>query len=257
MIARPESDAWRTVVSGDGYRSSPVFLSGGRRILYAHSRVRRIHDDKIDTTHPEPAIADLASGREQVLSLGKVSFYAILSPQKGADSAIYFIGIAPRDESLEAQIVGLGRGFRNISPLPYRLSVRDIQGTTRVTEPPELAKDIASIPSEAFGQFEFADGGHRLIFSSFDSHSRRDALVEETLYLVEDGNSRLLLRTLINIKRIGLSGDGRTILILGDPYRSARGLWDFFLFNSDTGALRSLPLLERISAAVEQGDRRP
>jgi hypothetical protein len=197
-------------------------------------------------------IFDIEAGKEYALSLGNINFLTILSPQLGLDSMIYFHGISPRDPELKEQVRSLGKASGHVAILLYRLEVVDVYGNARAKGRPELVNEINAIPGENdVGVLQFSANQKRVVFNT--SVSVGGGRLKERIYLVENGKARQVITTDILTKRISLSADGRTLLILGDPTRSGFGqsAWDIFLVDMDSGSIRSLPLRKRVGAEIQ------
>jgi hypothetical protein len=184
--------------------------------------------------------ADIYTGEEKPLALAEDKFDLYAFAQIGADTAIYFVGATHED---------IGFAW-----LPYRLPIKKVGKELVVIGRPTLLEDIWSFAGRRnVLRLEMSADGRRTVFLSVAGTSASG--IKEQIQVVENGAARVVLSTHIHILGLSLSADGRTILLLGDPLRRVPGaphrrrdggFYDFFLVDVDSGAIRELPLRQKI-----------
>lgn len=239
---------WRKVVTGGNYRGSPTFSFEDKSLVYMGGEISSRIRGRGPPLNPTPIIADIKSGYEHNISLGENTFFAILYPQIVSDSELYFLGIEPRNVKLLDKISTLDSPPDSYSALLYRLSFTRSGKKVISSETPELVYEISNIGKKhGLGQFRISRDGRQVFIST--SESIGGGRIQELIYRFVDLKPRLIARTDINILKFSVSGDGRKIMLLGDPLRrgSAAAQWDFFMLDVESGKISPLSLLDRIN----------
>lgn len=263
MLFSFKTGQWRTVVSGDGWRSEPVFLPGDNSLLYKRARLLVTENRQMLAIEPQPAIAEIATGEETAFSVNNERYYSLSSPSIGADGAIYFWIVAPSGDVRDAfrqAYVEHGKDGSAAIDFPVRLPVSDLSTDGKALGLPELAPGPFhdTGPGGISNYLVSGDGQRRVFKAAMTTEADR---FEEVFFVVENGVRRQVLSTQILGGGFSISHDGRKALLKGDakirtsdnPQRSPTG-WDLFLLDLDSGEIQRLPVrewVEQKAAATE------
>jgi len=212
---------WRTVVSGKGFRGVPTFLPGDKTLIYVRGRLRKLRNGYAPI-YPEPATASV----ETVIPLAGARFYLLSDPQPGPGPSVFFIGIGPRHPSLKEKVRLQGKQAGDFSALPYHAPVTPDFRKPASEHLPEIIEDIAKATGQdGVLRLKVSGDGRRIVFLT--GVQAGGGRLQERIYVREDGIIRTVVTTDINVKRLELSKDGLTALVLGDPARAGRraGYW--------------------------------
>ena len=251
-------EEWRTVVSGQGWQSGPVFLPGDQEILLVRGRLLDpSFGFRLRVIDPEPAIASLATGEFRTYSVDNAEFFKLFGLQFGPGPRIYFRATGPSAEGLKAQIQQQNNSSSDISILPYYISLDGSLQLSKSGKYPSIFEEIltaARIPEVT--KFEVSSLTGRVLFTAAKVIGERR--YGEQYYVYEGGVLRESIATGIQTNRLSLSADGKTALILGDPERRGfeGGFWDVFLLDVDRDALVPLPLRSRVNENLNRVLRR-
>jgi hypothetical protein len=248
MMLELSGGDWRTVVSGKGWRSGPRFLPGDERLLYTGGDILDSDLTGLRPYRNGPAVADIATGTETLLPMGRPDFFMVFGAQVGPGPAIYFSAMNPKNETLRKMLIRRGVDLGQFPLLVWRLPVAGPALTP--TGPIELVEDIFRVDRRGVSQLTIVDDGRLMVFEIVD-FSAEDGKVERFLAL-ENGVIREVARTRTLVRQFSASHDGTTGLVLGDPGRNSRdaAVNDFFLVDMTTGEILPLPLRQRVQALL-------
>ena len=180
----------------------------------------------------------------------------LLTTQLGPVSSVWFVGIAPKKRDLEKQIKALDEQVGHVASIPYQLPLKNIDGAVVPNGSLKIIDSLSVFTGrDDIAHLTVASNRNRFLFVDRKSIGR-DRL-EERIHVLETGNIRTLLSTIINIEQLSVFSDGRKVLILGDPKRRGRaGLQDFFILDVDDGEINPFPLLSRLDDFLNKRSKR-